>query len=91
MRDEINRSVARGRVTVRVTLHAAEDQAPRTLINEPLARAYTRELRRVAKELNLAGDLSLDVLLRAPGVLQGGAMADRFMAAIGASNLSRAA
>jgi uncharacterized protein YicC (UPF0701 family) len=58
MRDEINRCVARGRVTVRVTLHAAKDQPPRTLINEPLARAYTRELRRVAKELNLAGDLS---------------------------------
>jgi uncharacterized protein (TIGR00255 family) len=73
MRDEINRCVARGRVTVRVTLHAAKDQPPRTLINEPLARAYTRELRRVAKELNLAGDLSLDVLLRAPGVMQGGA------------------
>jgi uncharacterized protein (TIGR00255 family) len=73
VRDEINRCIARGRVTVRVSLHAGDGWAPQRLVNETVARAYARELRRLAKELHLAGDLSLDVLLRAPGVLQGGA------------------
>ena len=71
VRDEINRRVSRGRLNVRVALHVADErQAARVRLNEPLARAYTRELRRLAKELKLAGDVTLDHLLRAPGVLQ---------------------
>ena len=71
MRDEINRRVARGRVTARVSLHAIEGkEAARAHINKSLAKAYARELERLAKELNLSGSVSLDLLLRAPGVLQ---------------------
>ncbi len=71
IRDEINRSVARGRVTARVVLHAAEGkEAARIHLNKPLARAYVRELNRLAVELKLNGPVSLDVLLRAPGVLE---------------------
>jgi uncharacterized protein (TIGR00255 family) len=39
-------------------------------INLPLARAYTTELNRLAKQLKLAGEVTLDQLIRAPGVLQ---------------------
>lgn len=71
VRDEVNRRVARGRVTVRVALHAMEGQeADRIELNTPLARAYAKEFRRLAKELKLSGDVTLDTLLRAPGVLQ---------------------
>ena len=71
VRDEINRQVARGRITARVSLHTIEGkEAARAHLNKPLAQAYTRELNRLAKELGLDGSVSLDILVRAPGVLQ---------------------
>jgi uncharacterized protein (TIGR00255 family) len=71
IRDLLNRRIARGRLTVRVSLHARSGRASARLhINEPLARAYAGELRKLARRLKLAGDLTLDQLLRAPGVFQ---------------------
>jgi len=71
VRDEINRRIARGRLTARITLHAAESkEGARVRVNAGLARAYARELRQLAKALHLADDLSLDHLVRAPGVLE---------------------
>src|SRR2546423_14138959 len=71
VRDELNRRVVRGRVTARVSLHLTEGQnLARAHINKDLARAYARELNRLAKELKLAGPVTLDLLMRAPGVLQ---------------------
>src|SRR3989442_10778669 len=64
IRDEINRRVARGRLTARVTLHAAEGrEGARVQVNQSLAGAYARELRRLAKDLHLKEDLSLDLLV----------------------------
>jgi len=78
IRDEINRVVARGRLSARVSLHAIDGTASaRVQLNKPLAQAYVRELNRLAKALKLSGSVSLDLLLRAPGVLQTAAeMAD---------------
>src|SRR3954470_7981468 len=71
IRDMINRHVARGRLTVRVSLHAgAGNSAARMHLNVPLAKAYARELNRLAKQLKLPGPVTLDQLARAPGVLQ---------------------
>lgn len=71
IRDEINRHVARGRITVRVALHAAEGKAgARMHLNAPLAKAYARELDRLARQLKLPGPVTLDQVLRAPGVFQ---------------------
>lgn len=71
IRDELNRRVARGRLTARISLHLAEGKdTARAHINKELAHAYARELNRLAKELNLAGPVTLDLLMRAPGVLQ---------------------
>jgi uncharacterized protein (TIGR00255 family) len=71
VRDEINRRIARGRLTVRVTVHAADSKyAGMIRLNVPLAKAYARELERLARELKLAGPVTLDQVLRAPGVLQ---------------------
>ena len=56
IRDVVNQSIARGRVTARVTLHAAENKASgRVRLNAPLARAYVRELNRLGRELKLPG------------------------------------
>ena len=71
VRGEINKRIARGRVTARVTLHATESAlVSHAQVNMALARAYTRELRKLAAELKLAGEVTLDVLARAPGVFQ---------------------
>ena len=71
IRDLINRQVARGRLTVRVSLHTSVNKSSaRMHINVPLAKAYTRELEKLAEQLKLAGPVTLDHLLRAPGVFQ---------------------
>jgi uncharacterized protein (TIGR00255 family) len=71
IRDLINRYIARGRLTVRVGLHAgASKQSARMHLNIPLAKAYARELGRLSKQLNLPGPVTLDHLARAPGVFQ---------------------
>ena len=71
IRDAINAKIARGRVMARVSVHAGAGKlSARMHINLPLARAYTTELNRLAKQLKLAGEVTLDQLVRAPGVLQ---------------------
>ena len=71
IRDRANRHIARGRLTVRVSLHAGGGRsAARMHLNVPLAKSYARELSRLAKQLKLPGVVTLDQLARAPGVLQ---------------------
>jgi len=71
VRDLINRYIARGRLNVRVALHAGTSNfAARMHLNVPLAKAYARELNRLARQLKLPGPVTLDQLARAPGVFQ---------------------
>lgn len=71
VRDMINRHVSRGRLTVRITLHAGASQlSARMHLNIPLAKAYAHELNRLCKQLDLPGPVTLDHLARAPGVFQ---------------------
>ena len=71
VRDAINGAVARGRVTARIGIHAAEGKlSARMHINVPLAQAYAAELGKLAKKLKLSGKVSLDQIIRAPGVFQ---------------------
>ncbi len=71
IRDLLNNCIARGRLTVRVSLHAgASKLSARMHLNEPLAKAYARELTRLSKQLGLPGPVTLDHLARAPGVFQ---------------------
>jgi uncharacterized protein (TIGR00255 family) len=71
IRDIVNHAVARGRVTVRVSLHAGGGQdSARMHLNVALAKAYARELSKLAVQLKLPGGVTLDHLVRAPGVLQ---------------------
>jgi len=71
MRDLINRHVARGRLNVHVGFHAgASKLSARMHLNVPLAKAYSRELGRLSRQLKLPGPVTLDHLVRAPGVFQ---------------------
>src|SRR5687768_4662065 len=86
VRTEINKKVARGRVTARITLHAGESALiSQAQVNMGLAKAYARELRKLAAELKISNELTLDTLVRAPGVFQADtalADADHFWPAI---------
>jgi uncharacterized protein (TIGR00255 family) len=71
VRGEINKRLARGRVTARVSLHISESAlVSQAQINIPLAKAYARGLKKLAAELSISAELTLDTLMRAPGVFQ---------------------
>ncbi len=71
VRDAINARVARGRVTARLAVHAAAGKMSAQMhINKSLAEAYARELSRLAKQLKIPGGVTLDQIVRAPGVFQ---------------------
>ncbi len=70
IRDEINRLISRGRLNIRVTMHAADAEAVRAHVNFEVAKSYARELRRLAKELSITADVTLDMIVRGPGVLE---------------------
>lgn len=70
-RDAINARVARGRVTARIAVHAAEGKSSARLhINKSLAEAYAKELAKLAKQLKISDQVTLDQIVRAPGVFQ---------------------
>ena len=71
VRDEVNKRIARGRLTIKVAMHAGESfYGNKVQLNVPLAKAYAKALANLAQDLNLSGSVSLDLLLRAPGVLR---------------------
>ncbi len=69
LRDEINQAVSRGRVTCRISLEAGE-AASGSRINMATAKAAAEELQKLAIDLGLQNGVTLENLLRVPGVLQ---------------------
>ena len=71
IRDEINAHLSRGRINVVVAFHRsnakAEDQVE---LDMGLAKAYHRAIQKLQKEIKLNGSLTLDTILRAPGVMK---------------------
>ena len=67
LRDEINAHLSRGRLTVSVALHAKG--GARSGVNLPAARAYRAQLEMLRKTLKLEGAVTLEQVLRGPGVL----------------------
>ena len=71
LRDLILASVSRGRVSGRVILqYTGASRASAVAVNETQAKAYRRELSKLAKSLEIPDNLSMDSLLRLPGVLE---------------------
>jgi uncharacterized protein (TIGR00255 family) len=68
VRDEINAHISRGRLTVAVGLHAKEAK-PGVAINVAAAKEYRDQLEALRKSLKLGGEITLDQVLRGPGVL----------------------
>jgi uncharacterized protein (TIGR00255 family) len=74
VRDEINAHISRGRLIVVVGLHAkgGGKDARHGAIHLAAAKAYRDELETLRKSLKLAGEITLDQVLRGPGVLDTG-------------------
>ena len=71
LRDLILASVSRGRVSGRVVLqYTGASRASAVAVNETQAKAYRRELSKLAKSLEIPDNLSMEGLLRLPGVLE---------------------
>src|SRR5436190_6091277 len=63
IRDEINKVVSRGRLTVRVSMHSADSTgASQIRVDLAVAKAYAKEFSKLAKELKLSDAVSLDLL-----------------------------
>jgi uncharacterized protein (TIGR00255 family) len=69
IRDELNKAVARGRVEVVFTLEKPAGSAA-SLVNRELAAAFAAQLGQLQRDLGLAGGVTMEALLRCPGVLQ---------------------
>ena len=69
IRDEINAHLSRGRINAVVAYHrsAAEE---RVELDEVLAQAYLKAIQKLQRKTKLNGAITLDTLLRAPGVLK---------------------
>lgn len=69
VRDVINAEVSRGRLTVVVAHHAGTGSSQLAL-DRQLARTYYDSMVALQKELGAAGEIGIETVLRAPGVLR---------------------
>jgi uncharacterized protein (TIGR00255 family) len=71
VRDVINAEVTRGRLNVVIACHQSANPAPPPALDSALAKSYYRAMLDLQKELGAAGEVSIETILRAPGVLRG--------------------
>jgi uncharacterized protein (TIGR00255 family) len=69
VREEVFKRISRGKVQVSLTVEHPPQSAP-VLVDRRRAAEFLREVRMLQKELGLAGDISLETVLSAPGVLK---------------------
>ena len=73
-REIINAQVARGRLAVNITLQARPAgtgaDTPPPALDVAAARAYYQAMLALQKELGASGEITIDAVLRAPGVLR---------------------
>ncbi len=71
VREEINRRIARGRIVAKVALDLSDEAGLGGVeLNVPLAKAYAKKLTELASELKLKEAVTLELLMRVPGVLR---------------------
>ena len=70
VRDVINSEVSRGRLNVVVAWHRAAGTAEKPTLDTELARTYFRSMLELQKELGAGGEISIETVLRVPGVLR---------------------
>lgn len=69
VRDAINAEVTRGRLNVVIAYHAGAATTQNLALDRSLAKTYLRAMRDLQKELGVGGEITIETVLRAPGVL----------------------
>jgi uncharacterized protein (TIGR00255 family) len=70
VRDLINAQVSRGRLNVVIAFHASGSGLQKQALDSALARSYYQAMVELQKELKAPGEISIETVLRAPGVLR---------------------
>jgi len=70
VRDLINSRIARGRLNVVVSFQNGATVVPRLAIDTALAAAYFRAMTDLRDELGAGGEITIETILRSPGVLR---------------------
>jgi uncharacterized protein (TIGR00255 family) len=70
VRDVINAEVSRGRLNVNIAAHYMASTGQAVALDTNLARTYYRAMMELQKELNASGEINIETVLRAPGVLR---------------------
>ena len=73
LREVLQKRIGRGRINVMVLLeNAAGSESTQGVVDKQAARRTLQELQELQAELSLPGQISLELLLRSPGVLRNG-------------------
>src|SRR5579862_211006 len=70
VRDLINSRIARGRLNVAIAYHTPSSTSAKLSLNTSLARAYFRAMQDLQEQLKAPGEIRIETVLGAPGVLQ---------------------
>jgi uncharacterized protein (TIGR00255 family) len=70
IRQAINARVSRGRTNVLVAFHPSANGARRLALDLELARSYHDAMRALQKQLGVSGEITIDTILQAPGVMR---------------------
>jgi uncharacterized protein (TIGR00255 family) len=71
IRDEVNSQLSRGRINVVVVYHrSSEKEDEQVELDIDLAKSYYRSIQKLQRQIQLNGDVTLDTILRAPGVMK---------------------
>jgi len=70
VRDLMHTEVTRGRLTVVISCHHSASSPQNLALDASLARIYYKAMLDLQKDLNASGEISIETVLRAPGVLR---------------------
>jgi uncharacterized protein (TIGR00255 family) len=70
IRQAINENISRGRTNVIVSFHTGVNGARNLALDTELARSYHEAMRALQKELNAPGEITINTVLQAPGVMR---------------------
>jgi uncharacterized protein (TIGR00255 family) len=70
IREAINENISRGRTNVTVTLRNDAAGARQLALDTNLARSYHEAMRALQKDLNAPGEITIGLILQAPGVMR---------------------
>jgi uncharacterized protein (TIGR00255 family) len=70
IRETINENISRGRTNVTVTLRNRSNGAQPLALDTHLARSYHEAMRALQRELNAPGEITIGLILQAPGVMR---------------------